>query len=239
MRLREALHHILYEFDSDLQWYLRRVEAKNRTDYSGILHEIFSARVAMMSPFAPYMSEEMWSRLGNSDLVSKSSWPTPDEARIDLLSVQSETLLNTTLNDIKNIVKVTKMNPKKITIYTAAPWKAKAYQKILERVAGGDINIGNLIKLLISDKETEEIKKDPDFVKKTVNDILSNPQDERDSKNKVGLVDEVRVLSELGSLIKNEYDISLQVFSESDQNKYDPKNKSRTARPYKPAILIE
>lgn len=239
MRLREALHHILYEFDSDLQWYLRRVEAKNRIDYSGILHEIFSARVAMMSPFAPYMSEEMWFRLGNSDLVSKSSWPTPDEAKIDLLSVQSETLLNTTLNDIKNIVKVTKMNPKKITIYTAAPWKAKAYQKILERVTGGDINIGNLIKLLISDKETEEIKKDPDFVKKTVNDILSNPQDERDSKNKVGLVDEVKVLSELESLIKNEYGISLQVFSESDQNKYDPKNKSRTARPYKPAILIE
>jgi leucyl-tRNA synthetase len=96
-----------------------------------------------------------------------------------------------------------------------------------------------LIKLLISDKETEEIKKDPDFVKKTVNDILSNPQDERDSKNKVGLVDEVMVLSELESLIKNEYGISLQVFSESDQNKYDPKNKSRTARPYKPAILIE
>lgn len=239
MRLREALHHILYEFDSDLQWYLRRVEAKNRTDYSGILHEIFSARVAMMSPFAPYIAEEMWFRLGNSDLVSKSSWPTPDEAKIDLLSVQSETLLNTTLNDIKNIIKVTKMNPKKITIYTAAPWKAKAYQKILERVTGGDINIGNLIKLLISDKETEEIKKDPDFVKKTVNDILSNPQDERDSKNKVGLVDEVKVLSELESLIKNEYGISLQVFSESDQNKYDPKNKSRTARPYKPAILIE
>jgi leucyl-tRNA synthetase len=30
-----------------------------------------------------------------------------------------------------------------------------------------------------------------------------------------------------------------QVFAESDQDKYDPKNKSRTARPYKPAILIE
>jgi leucyl-tRNA synthetase len=239
MRLREALHHILYEFDSDLQWYLRRVEAKNRTDYTGILHEIFSTRVIMMSPFAPYISEEMWSRLGNSESISKSSWPTPDEAKIDLRSVQSENLLNTTLDDVKNIIKVTKMNPEKIIIYTAAPWKVKAYQKILERVTDGDINIGNLIKLLISDKETEEIKKDPDFVKKTVNDILSNTQDERDSKNKVGLVDEIKVLSELESLIKNEYGIGLQVFSESDQNKYDPKNKSRTARPYKPAILIE
>ncbi|MGI0047555.1 MAG: leucine--tRNA ligase [Nitrosotalea sp.] len=239
MRLREALHYILYEFDIDLQWYIKRVEAKNRTDCSGILHEVLSTRVAMMSPFAPHVSEEMWFRLGNSGLVSRSLWPTPNEAKIDLLSMQSEILLKTTLDDIKNIIKVTKINPKKITLYTSAPWKVKAYQKILARVVGGDVNIGNLIKALISDKETEEIKKDPDFVKKSVNDILSDPQDDRDSKNKVGLVDEIKTLSELESVIKVEYGISLKIFSESDQNKYDPKNKAKTARPYKPAILIE
>jgi len=33
--------------------------------------------------------------------------------------------------------------------------------------------------------------------------------------------------------------IQIQVFSEDDQDKYDPKNKARIARPYKPAILIE
>ncbi|MDE1815238.1 MAG: leucine--tRNA ligase [Thaumarchaeota archaeon] len=239
MRLREALHHVLYEFDSDIQWYLRRVEAKNRTDQAGILHEVLSARVAMLSPFAPYVSEEMWSRLGNQGLVSMSPWPNPDETKIDLLSVQSEDLLKTTLDDIKNIIKVTKMTPKKITIYTAAAWKAKAYQKILYQVTSGNVNIGTMIKSLIADNETAEIKKDPDFVKKTVNDILSESQESRDSKNKVGAVDEIKALSELESLIKGEYGIGLQVFSETDQAKYDPKNKARTARPYKPAILIE
>jgi leucyl-tRNA synthetase len=238
MRLREALHHVLYEFDSDMQWYLKRVEAKNRTNQTGILHDILSTRVLMLSPFAPYVSEEMWSRLGNQGLASKSSWPIPDETKIDLLSVQSESLLRTTLEDIKNIIKVTKMNPKKITIYTAATWKTKAYQKILSQVTSGDVNIGTIIKLLIADSETSEIKKDPDFVKKTVNDILSESQDSRNSK-KVGIVDEVKALSELESLVKTEYGIGLQVFSESDQAKYDPKNKARTARPYKPAILIE
>lgn len=239
MRLREALHHVLYEFDSDIQWYLRRVEAKKRTDQAGILHEVLSARVAMLSPFAPYVSEEMWSRLGNQGLVSMSHWPNPDETKIDLLSVQSEDLLKTTLDDIKNIIKVTKMTPKKITIYTAAAWKAKAYQKILSQVTSGNVNIGTMIKSLIADNETAEIKKDPDFVKKTVNDILSESQESRDSKNKVGAVDEIKALSELESLIKDEYGIGLQVFSETDQAKYDPKNKARTARPYKPAILIE
>ena len=239
MRLREALHFILYEFESDLQWYMKRVTAKKREDFSGILHEIFSTRVAMLSPFAPYTSEEMWYRLGNTGIVSKSSWPAYNENSIDFGSIQSENLLKNTMEDIKNIIKVTKIIPKKITIYTPAQWKVKAYQKILSKVVEGEINIGTLIKSLIADKETEEIKKDPDFVKKTVNDILSESQEQRESKNRIGLIEEKKILSELDSLIQAEFGISSQVFAESDQDKYDPKNKSRTARPYKPAILIE
>ncbi len=239
MRLREALHYVLYELESDLQWYQKRVEAKNRTSISGILHEIFSKRITMLSPFAPYSSEEMWYRLENTGLASKSAWPQFDDKKVDLEAIQSESLLRNTLEDIKNIVKVTKISPKKITIYTASTWKVKAYQMILSKVIGGDVNIGTMIKSLIANKETEEIKKDPDFVKKTVNDILSESQEQREVKNKIGLVDEGKILSELSSLVQKEFGISLQVFSESDEGKYDPKNKSKTARPYKPAILIE
>jgi len=43
----------------------------------------------------------------------------------------------------------------------------------------------------------------------------------------------------LSSLVKNDYDVELSVFSESDPEKYDPKNKAKAARPFKPAILIE
>ncbi|MDH2907682.1 MAG: leucine--tRNA ligase [Candidatus Nitrosotalea sp.] len=239
MRLREALHFILYDFESDLQWYVKRALAKKRDNFTGILHDVFSTRIAMMSPFAPYASEEMWSRLGNTGIVSKSAWPTYHEDMIDFGSIQSENLLKNTVDDIKNIIKVTKITPNKITIYTSAQWKVKAYQKILSSVVAGEVNIGFLIKSLIADKETEEIKKDPDFVKKTVNDILSESQEERESKNKIGLIDEKKILSELNSLVQAEFGITSQVFSESDQDKYDPKNKSRTARPYKPAILIE
>jgi leucyl-tRNA synthetase len=239
MRLREALHLILYEFESDLQWYMKRVLAKKRTSYTGILHEISSIRVLMMSPFAPYTSEEMWSRLGNSGMVSRSNWPEYHENLVDYESLQSENLLKNTIEDIKNIIKVTKITPKKITIYTPAQWKVKAYQKILSKIVAGEVNIGTLIKSLIADKETEEIKKDPDFVKKTVNDILAESQEEREAKNKTGLIDEKKVFAEINSLVQAEFGISSQVFSESDQDKYDPKNKSRTSRPYKPAILIE
>jgi len=240
IRLREALHHILYDFDSELQWYLKRTKSKQRTNISGILHKILSSRVLMLSPFAPHIAEEIWEKLGNSELASKSAWPSSIGIEIDSKSIQTETLLKSIIDDINNILKVTKISPKKITIYTAEQWKSKAYNSILKNVLDGQTNIGTIIKSLIANKETEQIKKDPDFVKKTLNDILSEPVELRNGRMNIGQIDEKQIISsELSSLVKNDYDVELSVFSESDSEKYDPKNKAKAARPFKPAILIE
>ena len=240
IRLREALHHILYDFDSELQWYLKRTKSKQRTNISGILHKILSSRVLMLSPFAPHIAEEIWEKLGNSELASKSAWPSSIGIEIDSKSIQTETLLKSIIDDINNILKVTKISPKKITIYTAEQWKSKAYNSILKNVLDGQTNIGTIIKSLIANKETEQIKKDPDFVKKTLNDILSEPVELRKGRMNIGQIDEKQIISsELSSLVKNDYDVELSVFSESDSKKYDPKNKAKAARPFKPAILIE
>jgi len=240
IRLREALHHILYDFDSKLQWYLKRTKSKQRTDISGILHKILSSRVLMLSPFAPHIAEEIWEKLGNSELASKSTWPSSIGIEIDSKSIQTETLLKSIIDDINNILKVTKISPKKITIYTAEQWKSKAYNSILKNVLDGQTNIGTIIKSLIANKETEQIKKDPDFVKKTLNDILSEPVELRKGRMDIDQIDEKQIISsELSSLVKNDYDVELSVFSESDSEKYDPKNKAKAARPFKPAILIE
>jgi len=240
IRLREALHHILYDFDSELQWYLKRTKSKQRTNISGILHKILSSRVLMLSPFAPHIAEEIWEKLGNSELASKSAWPSSIGIEIDSKSIQTETLLKSIIDDINNILKVTKISPKKITIYTAEQWKSKAYNSILKNVLDGQTNIGIIIKSLIANKETEQIKKDPDFVKKTLNDILSEPVELRKGRMNIDQIDEKQIISsELSSLVKNDYDVELSVFSESDSEKYDPKNKAKAARPFKPAILIE
>ena len=240
IRFREALHHILYDFDSELQWYLKRTKSKQRTNISGILHKILSSRVLMLSPFAPHIAEEIWEKLGNSELASKSAWPSSIGIEIDSKSIQTETLLKSIIEDINNILKVTKISPKKITIYTAEQWKSKAYNSILKNVLDGQTNIGTIIKSLIANKETEQIKKDPDFVKKTLNDILSEPVELRKGRMNIGQIDEKQIISsELSSLVKNDYDVELSVFSESDSEKYDPKNKAKVARPFKPAILIE
>jgi len=239
MRLREALHHILFTFESDLQWYLKRAEAKQRNDVSAILHHILTLRVAMLCPFAPHIAEEMWERLGNQGHVSGSAWPE-SVSQEDTKSVQVEELLRSVLEDVKNILKVTKITPKKIVLYTADRWKVNAYQKIARDVIVGQTNIGAIIKDLIANKETENVKKDPDFVKKTINAVLAEPVEMRRIRAENEPINEIQVIkSELSALIRKEFGVELEAFEESDPAKYDPKNKAKMARPFKPALLIE
>jgi len=240
MRLREGLHGNLFSFESDLQWYFKRAKAKGRSDYSGVLYEINSKRVAMLSPFAPHIAEEMWEKLGNSGLVSQTSWPTVSADVIDPNAIQSEELLKSTIDDISNILKVTQMKPNKITIYTADAFKSKAYHSILEKVMAGQTNMGVIMKDLIANSETADIKKNPDFVQKTIKDILSEPTEIRKTKLETKEFDEKSLIeNELVSLARADFGVDVQVFSESDSGIYDPKGKARHARPFKPAILIE
>jgi leucyl-tRNA synthetase len=241
MRLREALHDILFSFESDLSWYAKRVEAKNRENVSAILHKINSTRVAMLSPFAPHVAEEMWEKLGYSDLVSKSTWPEYSKENVDATTIQSEELLKGTIDDIANILKVTKITPQKITIYVNSDkFKSKVYRKILGIMVGGQNNMGVVMKELIADPETTDAKKMPDYIQKVIKDLHSESEEIKSMKLESAEFDEKEFLSsELASIGKKEFGVEIQVYSESDKDIYDPKGKARHARPFKPAILIE
>ncbi len=241
MRLREALHDILFTFETDLNWYAKRTQAKGRKDVSGILHQINSIRVAMLSPFAPHIAEEMWSKLKNSGLVSKSSWPKYSKERVDATAIQSEDLLKSTIEDITNILKVTKISPKKIVLYVNSDeMKSKIYHKMLNIMVGGQNNMGVVMKELIADPQTTDAKKMPNFVQKTIKDLHSESEEIKAMKLESTEFNEKEFLSsELTSIGKKEFDVDIQVFSASDEDIYDPKEKAKHARPFKPAILIE
>jgi len=179
--------------------------------------------------------------LGQKDLVTASAWPDVTGDEIDANAIQSEELLKSIIDDVANILKITKMeNPKKIVIYTASSFKCTAYHAVLSHVMNGDTNMGSIMKNLIANPETVEIKKNPDFVTKTIKDILSEPVELRKIKLGISNFDEKSFIeSELPGLMKADFGVELEVFSESDDGIYDPKGKARFARPFKPAILVE
>jgi len=61
---------------------------------AAIRPEDFERFVLLLAPFAPHMSEELWERLGHTDLVARAEWPAYDEA----LLVEEEVTLAVQVN---------------------------------------------------------------------------------------------------------------------------------------------
>lgn len=241
LRVREALHNTIYSLEQDTQWYLRRANAKERTDDSiaGVVRYVLDIRTRLLAPFAPFVSEEMWQILGNNRSVMFSEWPKVEETRIDYSADESEVLIMNLISDVQNIIKVTKMQPAKVFIYTAAEWKWKVYKKVLNAIMDRKTNFGDIMKLLVSDPDTSKVKQSPDMVKKMIEDVLSDPVDSRNRKDVLEQLDENKIFDDAKSLFAKEFGAEIVVYNESDPDKIDPKNKARMARPYKPALYIE
>jgi leucyl-tRNA synthetase len=246
LRIREALHNILYVFDQHINWYKKRINAKKRSNdnmVNKILILCFSIRIKLLSPFAPFISEEIWNNLGSRSSIVASKWPTVFNEKIDPLSEESDEFIKRLTLDISNIIKVTKKLPHTIYIYCSSSGKQKIYQKILKIITlTNERNFGNIMKKLIQDPETSYAKTDPSFVKKTVEDILSESVESRNNRLNLNSLDEISIIKDSENLISNELEfenIQINVYSEEEKDKFDPKSKSRFSRPYKPAIYLE
>jgi leucyl-tRNA synthetase len=246
LRVRDAVHNILYSMDHDLRWYEKRVKAKKREDLS--VHyarsTFLDARIRMLAPFAPFISEEIWelTRKSTSSIVF-CQWPTVYDTKEDVIAEESEQLIKRLIIDIQKIVKVAKIRPKGITFYTAGRWKFKIYSKILSSLSESSISFGDIVKILLRDPETAEVKNNLSMVRKMVEDILSEPIETRNRRLGVRLFDEKTPIEDAESLIRLETDtldakISVHSEDNSDLSNYDPKLRAKSARPFKPAIYL-
>ena len=239
LRMREAIHHILYSLDQDRQWYLKRANAKGNDGNLTTLSECLEVQVRLLAPFAPFTSEEIWERMGKRD-VTQSGWPAVRQEAIDLSAEESEFLISTLLTDLQSIVKVTKIVPKKIVLYTCSPWKTMVYREVLSQVLKGKTNFGEIMKILLSDPQTVRAKTDPKLVQKMMEDILSSPLDARNRRIELTGFDESGALRDASSLISMENNkAEIMIYSEEDVDRYDPRQKSKFARPFKPAVFME
>jgi leucyl-tRNA synthetase len=240
LRIREAIYYTLYSLDRDLQWYMKRATARKRENIAGMLLEFLNLQVRMLAPFAPFTAEEVWELLGNRQYLIAERWPVLEENKIDIVAEESEFVISNLLADIQNIVRVTKIIPTKIVIYTSAVWKEQVYRAILANILNGTINFGQIMKQLISNPETVKAKTDPKIVQRMVEDILSAPLDARNRRLKLAGFNEVTTIQDAQALFSNEISkAEIVVYSEDDPARYDPKLRAKSARPFKPAIYIE
>lgn len=236
LKTRTATEDALFEVWNDFRWYARR---KEKTD-SKVLKEALEIWIRLLAPFAPYICEEIWSKMGKKSFISLANWPTYNEKKVNVQAEETENLIKNVLEDTSNILRATKMVPKKICYYSAAPWKWKIYLTALEKSVSTKITLNDLMKELMTKSDLKKMaEKVAKFARQIIEEINQMPEDKKQRQLKIGPMDENKTLKEAETFFGREFNSKIYIYREDDPQRQDPKKKAELARPYRPAIYVE
>jgi leucyl-tRNA synthetase len=236
LKTRTALQLALFETWNDLRWYIQR---KGKTN-TCTLADAVNAWLRMLAPFAPYTCEETWSSAGEAGFVSVAQWPTADVALVDVASEERENFVVDLIDDTLNILKATKIAPKRVCVYTATPWKRRVYVKVLERALQGEVKMGEVMRELSADKELKpHMREVASLVPRMIKAVAKLPSERRVNALKTGAMDEKYVIEDAVDFLEERFNAEVCVYSEDDKNRYDPKKRAGMAMPGQPALYVE
>jgi len=235
MKTRTALENALFEVWNDFRWYIRR---KEKFD-SDTLKQALETWTRLLAPFAPYMCEELWSKMGHENFVSVADWPVYVESKVNVQAEETEKLIKNVMEDTSNILRATKMVPKEIYYYSAASWKWKVYLTALKKSVSSKLVISDLMKELMADPELKTVAGQvAKFARRIIEEINRMPEDMKQRQLQIGAFDEATVLRQAETFFGKEFNVKLHSYKENDPNIHNPKKKAGFAKPYRPAIYI-
>jgi leucyl-tRNA synthetase len=236
LKTRTAMEIALFETWNDFRWYVNR---KGKTKAKA-LRDALKVWIRLLAPFAPFVCEELWNRLGETGFVSLAEWPQVDDTKVDVIAEEQETLLSDLIDDTLNVLKATKITPKQIFYYTAADWKWRVYQRILSKAVEGEVRVNEIMKELSKDPSLrEKMKAVAVFVPKALK-AISRLQPERQVRlARIGVVNEKEVIEDASNFLKERFSARIKVCGEEAEGLYDPKQRAGLALPGQPAIYIE
>ena len=127
---RKACLECFFKMNSLIKWYERRAGKPNVE----VMRKVLLDWIKLLSPFIPHITEELWEVLGNKGFISLEPWPKVDKKLMNERIEKMEELIESTLEDIRSILKILKKKPKKIIIYVSPIWKYVVYESILKNV---------------------------------------------------------------------------------------------------------
>jgi leucyl-tRNA synthetase len=236
LKTRTALQVALFEIWNDLRWYIQR---KGRADTLA-LSEAVKVWLRLLAPFAPYTCEELWSQTGENGFISVASWPRFDAGKVDVAAEEQENLVTDVIGDTLNILKATKIVPKRVCYYSATAWKWQVYLKVLEKATAGEAKINEIMKELAADPELKpHMKEVAGLVPRVLKAMTKLSGERKANMVKIRAVNEKEILEGAVGFLKERLNAEVSVYVEDEKERYDPKQRASMAMPSQPAIYVE
>ncbi len=225
MKIRRASATAFLDVWNDIRYYLHRTKSPRKRT----LVEVFNAWARMMSPFTPFMAEDLNHELGGKGLVSQADWPSPKDFPLDEEAELAEAVLNNVIDDARKVMKVVKGPRSKLNVYVCSD-AARNYFLELASAKRKNENVGQLVKKFAS------LKIRPDRVFRLSFEIgeemLTKLLSHRD-------FNEFEMLSEASEFISKELGIKVSVQKAGTKEVRDPANRAKDALPTKPGFFLE
>jgi len=230
--LRIATNEIFFECQKNIQWYIKRGGGNKE-----LIDNFIQNWIKLMTPVTPHLSEEIWHK-EKSTFVSNETYPIYNQKEIFENEEIGEYLLSKVTDDITEILKVTKIKPKKIFIYTSPNWKQNIYRKAIELVDENKLNVGEIMKQIMSDPKMKLLAKQvSQFVNKLPGEIIR--LNENDKRRYLININEYNYLKKSKNYLKNVFSCEIEILNTDNKDVYDPGKKIRFAIPLRPAIFVE
>jgi len=235
MEYRSALRHGYFDLQAAWSWYLRRSRG---VPHARLRRRFVEAQTKFLAPFAPHVAEEVWRRLGGRGFVSASAYPEAKPSEIDEPAEAAERYLRATIDDVREILKVTALTPKRVVLYAAPAWKWRAYAKLVSLASAGPLDLGGAMRGLMEDPQLRARGGDVNApAKKVVPEVARLGRDEL--KSRAAPFDERAYLAAAKEFLSEELRARVDVFEADASGVDDPKGRAHGAIPWRPAIYVE
>jgi len=217
--LKGPIDMMLFEFLNDVEWYNKR-GGQNRA----IACKVLDAWLRCLAPFIPHVCEEVWEKF-NKGFVSSAKWPETTELPINEVVETAESTVMNLEADIKKVVELAKITPKRISILVAPEWKRNVYNK-----AKNIKNANLLIKEVMQDQDVRKRGQEAvayvQYLGKHSQELLPHV---------LTASEEISALTDAKEYLKRQFNAEIVVENaESSSNQ-----KAKSAVPLKPAIFVE
>ncbi|NHI82963.1 MAG: leucine--tRNA ligase [Candidatus Thorarchaeota archaeon] len=229
-RIRDYAITAMHEMIRIVNHYQNRTEVP-KEELESTMAYICDKWVRMLAPMIPHLCEEYWSKMGHEDYVSLAEWPRLDKALIDLAAERAHVVVESTISDIREILKLKRdKQHKTVHIYVAPSWMFEAMNSI--RDADLPMIVGDIMKHLMS---KDEFRKHGKEVKNIVDRIAKeNGLWDHSTTAK----DEISMLRDSSNYISKELGLKVEVHKAEDA-KYDPQSKARFSLPGRVSLYLE
>jgi leucyl-tRNA synthetase len=231
---RSAIKTGFHDVQREWSWYVRRAGG---TPHQQVWDRFSRVQNALLTPIVPAVACEVHEARGWPGSALDVAYPVPAGAADPALE-ESERFVRDLLDDVRNILKVTKIVPKQMALTTAPAWKRRFHELAVDLARRKELTVPAMMKAAMADPDirAKGAKDAPKLAADAVKALANLGEAELAARGLA--LDEAAILRESVPFLRAEFGCEVLVQGADDPGLDDLGGKARFANVRKPAVYI-